>query len=105
MSAALLAAASSARAEPAQICVEIPDAAPLDCLNAELAAIAEQAAAARQDLPQPDAARPPDSPTAAGLYNQTAMRIRMGTAFGVSVFPQRPTHYYTSPLPVMAPPP
>jgi hypothetical protein len=38
------------------------------------------------------------APTQVGLFNVTATRERLGTAFGHSAFPQRPTPTYRVPL-------
>jgi hypothetical protein len=69
-----------------------------DCLNAELTALV-----ARQHNPQSVlrtvvSQSVPRTPTAQGLYNQTATRIRMGGNFGISVYPHRPSPNTRNPL-------
>lgn len=106
LASGLACAAPDAPAQiPSRICVDLPASPSLDCLNDELRELADQSSAGRQGLPELAGTEAPHAPTAAGLYNQTATRIRMGNSFGQSVFPQRPPRFYTSPLPVMAPPP
>ncbi|EIT69436.1 hypothetical protein WQQ_30180 [Hydrocarboniphaga effusa AP103] len=85
-------------ANAADVCVNLPGDVSIACLNAELATLAERSADQRQWAPPLAGASAPESPTAAGLYNQTATRIRMGSSFGVSVIPHRPSQYYRPPL-------
>lgn len=85
-------------ANAAAVCVDLPGEVSIDCLNTELATLAERSADKPQWAPPLAGASAPDSPTAAGLYNQTATRIRMGSAFGVSVYPHRPQQFYRPPL-------
>ncbi len=75
--------------------VQIGDQRFYDCLNSHLRAVAS---ARRPGLPEmPNAAG--ISAPAAGLFNQAATRERMGTAFGLSVTPQRPPPpVYANPL-------
>jgi hypothetical protein len=64
------------------------------CLNAELAALAARQRHQQTVLDSVATASLPQSPTAQGLFSQTAMRIRMGNTFGRSVYPQRvPLHH------------
>jgi hypothetical protein len=60
------------------------------CVNAELAALVARQRPAQQLFDDVVDASLPQTPTAQGLFNQTAMRIRMGSNFGHSVYPQRP---------------
>lgn len=85
-------------ANAAEVCVDLPGEVSIACLNAELATLAARSSEKQDWAPPPAGASAPDSPTAAGLYNQTATRIRMGSAFGVSVIPHRPQQFYRPPL-------
>ena len=98
IAAALLQAQAATAAD---VCVDLPGQVSLECLNAELATLAERSSEKQEWAPPLAGASAPDSPTAAGLYNQTATRIRMGSSFGVSVYPHRPQQIFRPPLPIL----
>ena len=66
-----------------------------DCLNQKLRRLAEQSHGA----PLESSVTATSPAPAVGTYNQAATRERMGNAFGISAFPQRPPPpVYVNPL-------
>lgn len=104
--AALIAFSASA-AEPAPpaaapcIAVRIGDrqAQALDCLNAALV-LAVQRQVDQRALAQAVTEVNPlaAAPTRLGLYNQAETRQRLGSNFGISARPQRPSRTYSNPV-------
>jgi hypothetical protein len=91
------------KAAPHHVCVEAhfgsDHAAYLKCLNQDIAAEAQHQAEHQQLQQQTVDGGPPSSPTALGLYNQTATRQRLGRNFGHSARPpQPPPPQYVNPL-------
>jgi hypothetical protein len=81
-------AAEGAGGDAAQICVDVRIGQEpfFSCLNEQLRRLADQS---HGPVAQPTVTATSPAP-AVGTYNQAATRERMGTAFGVSAFPQRP---------------
>lgn len=63
----------------------------LDCLNAELAHSADDQAGRKELQQLADSAAPPVGDNQIGLYNQAAVRQRLGSNFGHSAFPAQRT--------------
>ncbi len=74
-----------------------------DCLNAELRQNVRRQTDRQAALNLVVDQAAPSSPNEAGIYNQTAIRQRLGSAFGHGVVPQRPPLIYRNPL--IPPPP
>ncbi|WP_028008634.1 hypothetical protein [Solimonas flava] len=95
----LIAAASSAddavpevvvKARPSAGSCVAPGVDNYACVNADLTALVARQQTEHELMDGIVAGGLPQSAPGQGLYNQTAMRIRMGGNFGRSVYPQRP---------------
>ena len=63
----------------------------LDCINAELRDVVAQQQGRQQVTQMAVQGSMPSAPSQVGVYNEAATRERLGTSFGNSVIPQRPS--------------
>ncbi len=82
----------------AETCVDVRvgSAQSYDCLNAQLAAVARNAPRFSSATNTPYSAT--SAPNVTGQFDEDATRQRLGSAFGHSVAPQRPTATYAAPF-------
>ncbi|MGH8446730.1 MAG: hypothetical protein ACREVL_15775 [Solimonas sp.] len=84
-------------AKPRQACEQATQADPYACLNAEMAQLVARQRPQQDLLVDLATSSLPQTAPEQGLYNQAALRIRMGNNFGRSVYPQRPPPAQTLP--------